>query len=399
MEDLIEITNGKYKLINEKINEGAYANIYDVINNHDKNNKYIAKVQKISDRLEAINEIKFLLKLKKNKDTYYYNVLQYFKNLNINIEDPFISEYIKTSKIINIEDFYTNKEYIFIIFKKYEYTLEDFNIIYNKEIQETIPISLTKKIINSLFLGLYELKLSNIIHCDIKPNNILINLNYKNLKELIKDIKRKKVNKNDLIKYIDILYIDFNISQKCNAICKSTTIQTTYYMAPEIILGNTQFNYSIDFWSIGSIIYELITSQYLFDIFGYNIQNGQNFKNYKIQSKKYSSSSESDANSYYDNTDNFILLHFYRDLFGDIPLLHGNKIENYYKNNLLLGTIKNKKYDDNLITFENYIKNNIINNSDLDFYNQIIRLFKKIFIYDYNKRLTCEDFLTNHIFL
>lgn len=409
MSDLLEISNGKYKLLESQINEGAYSKIYDVVNNMDKKNKYIVKVQKISDRLEAINEIKILLKLKKNKDLYFTKINEYFKNNNTisnsinsnSINSNYINEYINTSKIINIEDFYTNREFIFIIFKKYEYTLEDFNIIYNKEIKETLPISLIKKIINSLFLGIYELNLSNIIHCDIKPNNIMINTTQKNLKEIIKDIKKKKIDKNDLIKYIDIIYIDFNISQKCNSICKSTTIQTTYYMAPEIILGNTNFNYTIDFWSIGCIIYELITSKYLFDIFGYNIKNGNNFKNYIIESKRFSQSNDSNEsydNSYYDTTDNFILLHYYRELFGDNYILNGNKVDKYYKNNLLLGTIENKRFE-NLIVFENYIKNNIINNNNSNFYNQIIELFKKIFIYDYNKRLTIEDFLNQFIFI
>lgn len=401
MDELLDISNGKYKFIDSQINEGAYSKIYDVINNYDKNNKYVVKVQKISDRLEAINEIKILLKLKKNKDIYFNKINEYFiKNIKNYNNSDFIKEYINTSKIINIEDFYTNKEYIFIIFKKYEYTLEDLNIIYNKEIKETLPIPLIKKIINSLFLGIYELNLSNIIHCDIKPNNILINIKNKTLKEIIKDIKKKKLNKNDLIKYIDIIFIDFNISQKCTNICKSTTIQTTYYIAPEIILGNKDFNYTIDFWSIGCIIYELITSKYLFDIFGYNFKNGNNFKNYIIASKQFSNSSNSNYSSYnsYDenNPDNFILLHYYRELFGDNSILIGNKVDKYYNNNLLLGTFENKKYE-NLIVFEKYIKNNILNNSNSDFYNHIIELFKNIFKYDYNNRLTIEDYFNNFI--
>lgn len=404
MDDLYKISNKKYKIIDEKINEGAYSKIYEVINNINKNNKYIVKIQKISDKFEAINEIKLLNKLKKNKKKYFDNIKEYFNKCNINVNDPLIKDYINTSKIINIEDFYTNRDYIFIIFKKYDYTLEDFNIIYNKEFKETLPISLIKKITNSLFLGIYELNLSNIIHCDIKPDNILINIKHKKLKELFKDIKKHKINKHDLVKYIDILYIDFNISQKCNSICKSTTIQTTYYIAPEIILGNSDFNYTIDFWSIGCIIYELMSSKYLFDIFGYNEKNGINYQNYKIKSKKYSNNSEESSNyynysSYYNNRDidNLTLLHYYRELFGDNNILQGNKLENYYINNKLLGTIENKKYE-NLIIFEKYIKNNIIYTIDLEFYNKILELFSKIFIYDFNKRLTIEEFLTNFIF-
>lgn len=404
MEDLYEISNKKYKLDTNVINEGAYAKIYNVekINNKE-NTKYIVKVQKISDKYEAINEIKLLLKIKKNKEIYYNKVKDYFSKMQLDINDDLLNEYLNSSKIIEIEDYYTNRDYIFIIFKKYEYTLEEFNIIYNKEFKEVLPISLTKKIINSLFLGLYELNLSNIIHCDIKPNNILITIKNKNLKTLFKDIKKKKLNKNDLVKYIDILYIDFNISQKSNSICKSTRIQTIYYMAPEVILGNTNFNYTIDIWSIGCIIFELLSAKYLFDIFDYNLKNGNNYEKYEIKNNNSSIAERSDSDSYDsdsyydDNKDNLILLHYYREIFGDNKILTGDKLNDYYINNKLLGTIENK-YFDNLFRFENFIKDNIVYNNNKDFYNKIITLFNNIFIYDYNNRLTIEEYLTNFVF-
>ena len=406
MEELYEISNKKYKINESIINEGAYARIYDVekISDNKQNYKYIAKVQKISDKYEAINEIKLLLKLKKNKENYYIKVKEYFSKLQLDLNDDKLKEYLHTSKIIEIEDYYTNRDYIFIIFKKYEYTLEEFNIIYNKEFKEVLPISLIKKIINSLFLGLYELNLSNIIHCDIKPNNILITTNNKNLKTLFKDIKKKKLNKDDLVKFIDILYIDFNISQKCNSICKSTRIQTIYYMAPEIILGNSNFNYTIDFWSIGCIIFELLSAKYLFDIYGYNLKNGNNYEKYEIKKNNSSISESSNSNSYDydsyydDNKDNLILLHYYREIFGDNKILTGNKLNDYYINNKLLGTIENK-YFDNLFKFENIIKDNIVYNNNKEFYNKIILLFNNIFIYDYNNRLTIEEYLTNFVFI
>jgi serine/threonine protein kinase len=43
----------------------------------------------------------------------------------------------------------------------------------------------------------------------------------------------------------------------------NSTIQTRYYRAPEIILGQ-EFNEKIDLWSLGCSIYELITGKILF---------------------------------------------------------------------------------------------------------------------------------------
>lgn len=407
MENLYELSNKKYSIGEIKLNEGAYSKVYDVINHKDKNTQYIVKVQKISDRQEAINEIKCLLKLKKNKSKYFDNINTQYIKQNLDINNPFYKKYLSTSKVIDIEDYYYNEDFIFIIFKKYNYTLEEFNIRYNQEFNEVLPLSIIKKIINSLFLGLYELNLSNLIHCDIKPDNILITTNNKRLSKIFSDIKKKKLKKEDLIHHIDILYIDFNLSQKCNAICKSTSVQTIYYMSPEIILGNSDFNYSIDFWSLGCVIYELIAGKYLFDIYGWNYKYGKNFENYIFEEESENSSdNQSYSNNYYEyddnKLDNVMLLHYYRELFGDNPILVGTKVNKYYNNNLLLGTInkvlykdENKKQD--LTKFTNHIKNNILYKIDDNFYNYIIKLFNRIYIYNYSDRLTIEEYFNTFI--
>lgn len=381
------LSNKKYKLKNENvINDGAFANIYDIVNSNDKTKDYIVKLQKKEYKYEAINEIEVLLKLQKNK-TKYLNKL---KELNITIDKP---------KVINLLDYYIDNDYFYLILPKYECTLEYFNILYNKEFNDTLPINLIKKITNSLFLSIYQLHYSNLIHCDIKPNNILIDLKYKNLKQFIKDIKNKKIKKNDLINYIDIVLIDFNKTQKNKSIYKSTNIQILYYMAPEIVLNNKEFNNSIDIWSVGIIIYELIAGRYLFDIYKDNLQNGNNFKNYNLNQKSkittdysYTDSADSYEKSY--KIEYLSLLYNYKFILGDNTLLYGNDLDIFYSNNLLLGDINNNKSENNLIP---YITQNIkINNTD--FLNHIFEILKKIFVYDYNNRLTAEEFLTKYKF-
>lgn len=389
MDNLNIVSNGKYKLIDEKLTEGAYSKVYNVIcNNSINKEQYIVKVQKISDRFEAVNEIKILKKLNKNKSLYYKKLLSQY-NINDN-------NYLNTSKIIDIIDFYSDQEYIYIIFKKYEYTLGDLNVLYHKTFKENLPYNLILKITNSLFLGLYELSYSNIIHCDIKPNNIMVSTSDKTVKELFNMIKKKKIKKEDLIKYIDILYIDFNLSQKCQAYCKSTKIQTIYYMAPEIILGNINFTESIDVWSIGCIIYELLTGKFLFDIYNYNYSYGNHFSKYNIE-KNSSEDSEYEYSTYnYTNQDELILLYLYREFFGDNSNIIGNNINKYYHNNskLLLGTIKNKELDNT--QFIQYIKNNI-DIYNINIQNNILDIFSKIFIYDFTKRLTVDEYLKTYL--
>ena len=79
-----------------------------------------------------------------------------------------------------------------------------------------------------------------IIHCDMKPENVLFT--------------------DDT--YQSIKIIDFGSSCKD---CQSGFfyVQSRYYRAPEIVLG-TKYGHAVDMWSFGCIVYELITGRPLF---------------------------------------------------------------------------------------------------------------------------------------
>ena len=54
------LSNKKYKLKNENvINDGAFANIYDIINNEDKVNNYIVKLQKKNINMKQLMKLKY----------------------------------------------------------------------------------------------------------------------------------------------------------------------------------------------------------------------------------------------------------------------------------------------------------------------------------------------------
>ena len=231
---------------------------------------------------------------------------------------------------------------------------------------------------NCLFVGLYELHFSKLIHCDIKPNNILIDLKYKNLKQLIKDIKNKKIKKNDLINYIDIVLIDFNKTQKNKCIYKSTNVQILYYMAPEIILNNKNFNNTIDIWSIGIIIYELLAGCYLFDIYKENQINGNHFKNYTLNKKSKITTDYAYTNSDYSYDKSYkleylSLLYNYKFILGDNNILYGNDLDIFYSNNLkdILRKIL-FEYNEKKESYEKIINGQKVNQEKL-------KSFRKIF--------------------
>ena len=122
--------------------------------------------------------------------------------------------------------------------------------------KETLPPSLIKKIFNSVFLGLYELHFSKIIHCDIKPNNILLSLTkYNSVDDLLKNVNNKKLKKEDIHKFIDIKIIDFNndILSKLGFMVNGTyilpSVEIAYFMSlgMEVVIDAGVFGAPIDF--------------------------------------------------------------------------------------------------------------------------------------------------------
>lgn len=134
---------------------------------------------------------------------------------------------------------------------KYIDGLDLFNMIQNP----TFPIN-TKEAISTIIyetvLGLEYLFSFNLIHLDIKLENILI-------------IKTKPIK----IKIIDLAFC-----KKINLLDNklNTRLGTIGYCSPEIML-HKRYSYKSDIWSLGVVLYDLST--------GYNLFGGRTKKGYK----------------------------------------------------------------------------------------------------------------------
>lgn len=391
MNSLIDISNGKYKQVNkEKLGSGAFSNVYDVQNTVNKIFKYVVKHNRDDCKYDAVNEIESFLKIKKNRKKFR----EQLQRLNVTFTK---------SNIITLKDYYIDGNDIYSIYKKYTCTIEDLNIQYNKFFNQLLPTELVKKFINSMFLALYELYLSGLVHCDIKPDNIMVSINgYNNLNTLFKDIKKKKLTQSKFINITNFKLIDFNKVQKAKSLYKSTSIHTLYYTAPEVILGNRNYNYTVDLWAMCCIIHEVATSMYLFDVHNENIKNKFNFKNYESDESDDEGSTDfstEDSSQLYrkEDFDNFALLHIYKYMLGENNIIQGDNVEIYYINGQLMGTVEN---DDETTSTENLTKIvQLVNNSkDKEFYDKLMLIFIKVFIYDYNKRLTIEEIISKYMF-
>ncbi|KAK7348772.1 hypothetical protein VNO80_23439 [Phaseolus coccineus] len=91
-----------------------------------------------------------------------------------------------------------------------------------------------------LFIALKHLRNCGVLHCDIKPDNMLVN-EAKNVLKLCDFGNAMFAGKNEVTPYL----------------------VSRFYRAPEIILGLT-YDHPLDMWSVGCCLYELYTGKVLF---------------------------------------------------------------------------------------------------------------------------------------
>lgn len=105
-----------------------------------------------------------------------------------------------------------------------------------------------------VLLGIYYMHKKQLIHRDIKPDNIFISeVENKNLGNVKVDNIHKFIAK------IGDLGISKVTENNAYTICG-----TYHYMAPEIIFGK-KYNNKVDIWALGIVLYEMITLEKLFE--------------------------------------------------------------------------------------------------------------------------------------
>ena len=109
-----------------------------------------------------------------------------------------------------------------------------------------------KHFIRQVYNGLSYMHAKNISHRDLKPENILIKQ------------PPQFSTANDLLK-CDLKIADLGAAKVLNPEGLNTPyVVSRYYRAPELILGSNKYDCSIDVWSTGCILFELITRTPLF---------------------------------------------------------------------------------------------------------------------------------------
>jgi len=128
------------------------------------------------------------------------------------------------------------------IFSKYRYTVFELLGISLEDLlkrEQKLQLDLVYIIANQAIDSIQCIHEQNIIHRDIKPDNILINYN-------------------------KICLADFGTSKIFNGQKSTSYISTRYYRAPECILENEFYDMSIDIWAMGCVFAEILLGKPLF---------------------------------------------------------------------------------------------------------------------------------------
>lgn len=271
---------------------------------------------------------------------------------------------------------------------------------------EKMPLTVVKHYARSILYGLKEIKDANILHNDIKPQNILLrkkipkifNIKFSEYSDKIIEIVfssyilddsiideylyRKDVllyikSKYDLCREILLLNIDTKISDFGNGFTESMRDDkltrydhlpspTCNYSPPECILGINHW-VEADMWSFGCIVYELLTGYLLFDPCRNN--------NMGVNS-------------------NHILNMI--EIMGPVPtylISSGTKSKKYFIRNIhRFNYLLNKRRDlTDLLTRKMFPKNHIITDTDRKSIKEVSEFLLRIFTFDQTKRITPED--------
>jgi len=141
--------------------------------------------------------------------------------------------------ICHLEEHFTFRNHVCLVFEELGMPLHNYMEAQGGALHPTMVRGLGRTLLH----GITFLHHSGVIHCDIKPENILMTLPVPGMPPSLK-------------------LIDFNTSSTPEKPL-FLYIQTRFYRAPEVILGG-KYGFEIDMWSFGCILAEMITGTPLF---------------------------------------------------------------------------------------------------------------------------------------
>lgn len=398
-----EILNNKYIFI-KYLGKGTFSKvwlIYDFLEN-------ICKVAKIFND-ESIDEYEselIIMKKLNEEEVGNIHIIKFYDNFNyINNTKVIISEVLGIS-LLNIINDINDKQLplnIENVINLYKQILEGFNYIHSKNIihcdikpdnilSDILPYNIEKIInyIKTLELpNVLENFITKLIPTDFndfnksKKKHIKKKIKHKSYKALrdyiitklnslvINDDDKNEYNKQKIIDNdFNIKIIDYSNSEFKNEISENELFINEYRPIENIL--NINYNCKVDIWVIGCIFYEILTG---IELFSNCCDNSLDQIPSKVDKSK---------------------IHLYKitKIFGKInkPLLENcDFYDTYFFNDKI--KFKNSHLLDNIEPFHKQVENNIILNLNTILVNKLIDFIKLLFEYNPNIRLDCRNLL------
>ena len=210
----------RYVIIN-KLGEGAYGTVY-LAEDSKNNNIKVALKQLKGGTVEEGVPISCLREISLLKELSHINIVKLMDVIHLNSSITLVFEYVET----------------------------DLKELLKKNGNKPLPPKLYKSLLYQLLKGIHNIHKMKILHRDIKSENLLIS-------------------KDNVLKITD-----FGLARGYGLPIKNfrNDVVSLWYRAPDILLGNEQYERSVDMWSIGCIFGEMVTGSIFFKGFSENDQ-------------------------------------------------------------------------------------------------------------------------------
>ncbi|KAI5805526.1 kinase-like domain-containing protein [Peziza echinospora] len=140
--------------------------------------------------------------------------------------------------LVRLERYFEHKSHLCLVFEHLSINLREVLKKFGRDVG--ISLKAVRAYAHQMFLGLALMRKANILHADLKPDNLLVNEG-RNILKICDLGSASDASENEITPYL----------------------VSRYYRAPEIILG-MPYDFAIDVWSIGCTLYELYTGKILF---------------------------------------------------------------------------------------------------------------------------------------
>ncbi|XP_011500982.1 PREDICTED: serine/threonine-protein kinase D1 [Ceratosolen solmsi marchali] len=143
--------------------------------------------------------------------------------------------------VVNLERMFETPERIFVVMEKLKGDMLEMILSSKKgRLSERV----TKFLITQILIALKHLHSKNIVHCDLKPENVLLSSNSE---------------------FTQVKLCDFGFARIIGEKSfRRSVVGTPAYLAPEV-LRNKGYNRSLDMWSVGVIVYVSLSGTFPFN--------------------------------------------------------------------------------------------------------------------------------------